>query len=82
MKLVVFGEPFPDKGFNWRAQACKDGKQSKQRITVVFVINAVGESESMSTIVIWKSDKPRCFKNVNKSASHAILQPNKSMDDW
>ena len=45
---------------------CKGGKQSKQWITVTFIVNAAGASES-KPIVIWKSDKPRCFKKVNKS---------------
>lgn len=47
-------------------KACKGGKQSKQRKTVTFIVNAVGASEA-KPIVIWKSDKPRCFKRVNKS---------------
>ena len=56
----------PDKGFNQRVKDSKGGKQSKQQITVTFVVNAAGASES-KPIVIWKSDEPRCFKKVNKS---------------
>ena len=37
-------------------KACKGGKQSKQQITVTFIVNAVGGSEA-KPIVIWKSDK-------------------------
>lgn len=47
-------------------KACKSGKQSKQRITVTFIVNALGTSEA-KPIVIWRSEKPRCFKHVNKS---------------
>lgn len=61
-----FWRALPDKGFNQRTKACKGGKQSKQRITVTFIVNAVGASEA-KPIVIWKSEKPRCFKNVKKS---------------
>ena len=57
-----FWRALPDKGFNQRVKARKGGKQSKQRITVTFILNAVGASEA-KPIVIWKSDKPRCFKS-------------------
>ena len=58
-----FWQALPDKGFNQRTKACKGGKQSK---SVTFLVNAVGTSEAMP-VVIWKSDKPRCFKKVEKS---------------
>ena len=63
-----FWRALPDKGFNQRAKDCKGGKQSKQRITVTFIINAAGASEA-KPIVIWKSDKPRCFKIVAVQAT-------------
>ena len=63
-----FGQALPDKGFNQRAKACKGGKQSKQQITDTFIVNAVVSSEA-EPIVIWKSEKPRCFKNVEKKVS-------------
>ena len=34
-------------------------------MTIAFVVNAAGESE-VKPIVIWKSENPRCFKNVDK----------------
>ena len=34
--------------------------------TVTFIVNAAGASEA-KPIVIWKLDKPLCFKKVNKS---------------
>ena len=52
-----FWRALPDKGFN---------QQVKARKAVTFIVNAVGASEA-KPIVIWKSDKPRCFKRVNKS---------------
>ena len=61
-----FWRALPDKGFGQRTKECKGGKKSKQRMTVTFIVNAAGASEAMP-IVIWKSEKPRCFKHVNKS---------------
>ena len=43
----------------------KGGKKCKQRITVAFFVNAAGGKEGKS-VVIWKSDNPRCFKHVDK----------------
>ena len=51
---TMFWQALPDKGFNQQAKACKGGKQSKQWITVTFIVNAVGASEA-EPIVIWKS---------------------------
>ena len=61
-----FWRALPDKGFGQRAKECKGGKKCKQRTTVAFIVNAAGGSESMP-IVIWKSEKPWCFKGVTKS---------------
>ena len=61
-----FWRALPDKSFGQRTKECKGGKKSKQRMTVTFIVNAAGASEAMP-IVIWKSEKPRCFKHVNKS---------------
>ena len=55
----------PEKGFGKKGQQCKGGKKSKHRATIAFVVNAAGESEC-KPIVIWKSNNPRCFKNVDK----------------
>ena len=74
-----FWRALPDKGLNQRAKACKDGKQSKQRITVTFIVNADGDSKTMP-IVIWKSDKPWCFKvNVQEPTTCALLQPKENL---
>ncbi len=40
-------------------------KKSKHRFTVALIVNADGEKEA--PIVIWKFEKPRCFKGVNVS---------------
>lgn len=41
---------------------CRGGKKSKIRMTVVFFTNANGGKEE--PIDIWKSNNPRCFKNL------------------
>ena len=61
-----FWRALPDKGFSQRTKECKGGKKSNQRMTVTFIVNAAGASEAMP-IVIWKSEKPRCFEHVKKS---------------
>ena len=41
------------------------GEKSKQRLTITFMVNAAGEKES--AIVIWKAEKPSCFKGIDIS---------------
>ncbi len=48
-----FWKALPESGF---ARKCH-GKKSKQRFTVALI--------KEMPIVIWKSEKPRCFKGVN-----------------
>ncbi|XP_064387951.1 tigger transposable element-derived protein 6-like [Halichondria panicea] len=62
----LFWRALPDKGLAVKNQECKGGKESKLRITALFFVNALGESES-PPIVIWKSENPRCFKGIDKS---------------
>ena len=40
----------------------EEGHRCKLRMTVAFLTNANGDKEE--PIVIWKSNNPRCFKNV------------------
>ena len=46
---------------------CKGEKKSKYRVTVAFVVNAAGKSESLP-IVIWRSNTPRCFRGIKKDS--------------
>ena len=55
----------PEKGFGQKKKECKGGKKSKQRLTIAFIVNAAGGKEV--PVVIWKSEKPRCFRGINKS---------------
>ena len=51
----------PEHGFGKKGSLCKGGKKAKQRL----IANAAGGKES--AIIIWKSEKPRCFKGVDVS---------------
>ena len=58
----------PDQGFGEKCKGgkCKGGKNSKQRVTVAFLVNAAGDKED--AVVIWKSENPRCFRGVAKDS--------------
>ena len=56
----------PDSGFGERGKKCKGGKRSKQRFTIAFMVSASGMKEK--PIVIWKSEKPRCFRGFDIDA--------------
>ena len=58
-----FWRALPEKGFAQKKTACKGGKKAKERMTIAFVVNAAGGKES-PPIVIWKSQKPRCFAGI------------------
>ena len=52
----------PNKSFSEAAKQCRGGKQSNERITCVFFVNAAGGKEKPT--VIRKSANPRCFKGI------------------
>ena len=60
-----FWRALPEHGFGKKGSLCKGGKKAKQRFTITLVANAAGGKES--AIVIWKAEKPRCFKGVDMS---------------
>lgn len=61
-----FWKALPNKRLAQKGKSCKGGEKSKQQITVAFFVNGVGEKE-YKPIVIWKSEKPHCFKRVDKT---------------
>ena len=61
-----FWRALPDSGFGERGKKCKGGKRSKQRFTIAFMVSASGTKEK--PIVIWKSEKPRCFRGFDSDA--------------
>ena len=57
-----FWRALPETGFGTKGTQCHGGKKAKQRFTVALVVNADGEKEML--VVVWKSEKPRCFKGI------------------
>ena len=53
----------PDRTLAEKGDTCSSGKKSKERVTVLVAGNMDG-SDKLPLLVIGKSDKPRCFKNV------------------
>lgn len=58
-----FWRALPTSGFGEKGKKCKGGKKSKLKFTIAFLVNAAGEKET--PIVIWKSERPRCFKRFD-----------------
>ena len=58
----LFWRALPDKSRSVSKGRCKGGKYAKQRITVLLIVNALGDKEP--PIIIGRSLKPKCFKNV------------------
>ena len=61
-ELELFFKLLPDKGLIENAKSKKSDKKAKVRLTVTFLVNADGQKVD-ETVIIWKSKKPRCFKN-------------------
>ena len=57
-----FYRALPNKSLSEAAKQCRGGKQSKERITCAFFVNAAGGKEK--PIVIGKSANPCCFKGI------------------
>lgn len=61
----LFFNVLPDRTLAFKGECCHGGKHSKERLTVLLCVNSDG-SDKQIPIVIGKSLKPRCFKNVKK----------------
>lgn len=59
----LFYKVLPKKTLNFKNEICTSGKKSKERLTVMLCVNLIGEFEK--PLIIGKSKKPRCFKNVD-----------------
>lgn len=57
-----FYRALPNKSLSEAAKKCSGGKQSEERITCAFFVNAAGGKEK--PIVIGKSKNPRCFRGI------------------
>jgi hypothetical protein len=56
---------FPDTTLAYKGESCHGENHSKDRLTVLLCVNSDGSHKQLP-IVIGKSPKPRCFKNVKK----------------
>ncbi|GBL99789.1 Tigger transposable element-derived protein 4 [Araneus ventricosus] len=59
----LFYRLLPDKTLSFMGEKCTSGKASKQRLTLLFGANMSG-NEKLKPLVIGKSKRPGCFKNV------------------
>ncbi|XP_071044155.1 tigger transposable element-derived protein 4-like [Parasteatoda tepidariorum] len=59
----LFYRLLPDKTLSFKGEKCITGKASKQRLTLLLGANMNG-NEKLKPLVIGKSKRPRCFKNV------------------
>ena len=59
----LFYKLLPERTLEFKGVDCSGGKRSKERLTVLVCSNMSG-SEKIPLLVIGKSAKPRCFKNV------------------
>lgn len=59
----LFFRALPDKTLCFKGQSCAGGKVAKERLTVLLCASMSGEREK--PLVIGKSLKPRCFKNMD-----------------
>ena len=65
-ELGLFFKLLPDKGLIEKTKSKKGGKKSKVRLTAAFFVNAVGQKVD-EPVIIWKSKKPRCFRNMKNN---------------
>ena len=59
----LFYKMLPEKTLSMKGTDCNGGKRSKERLTVLVCSNMTG-SDKRPLLVIRKSGKPRCFKNL------------------
>lgn len=59
----LFFRLLPEKTLCFKNESCSGGKKSKDRLTVLLGTNMLG-TDKLKPVVIGKSAKPRCFKNV------------------
>ncbi|KAM7296881.1 tigger transposable element-derived protein 6-like, partial [Ixodes scapularis] len=62
-ETALFFKLLPDKTITYKGENCGGGERSKKRVIVLVVANMTG-TEKLTLLVIGKSMKPRCFKNI------------------
>uniref|UniRef100_A0A8C4XF96 Tigger transposable element-derived protein 4 n=1 Tax=Erpetoichthys calabaricus TaxID=27687 RepID=A0A8C4XF96_ERPCA len=65
----LFFKCTPDKTMTFKGEPCQGGKKSKEHVTLLLGANMSG-LEKLPALLIGKSLKPRCFKNVKSLPMH------------
>ena len=65
MKQVVSGGRCQITDWHRMENNAKEAKKSKQRFTIVFLVNAAGDKGT--PIVVWNSENPRYFRGFDKN---------------
>lgn len=73
----LFFKALPEYSLQYSQRLNNDIKTSKERLTLLLCCNMDG-SEKLKPLIIGKSEKPRCFKNVNKAALPCYYRNNAS----
>ncbi|KAL2082547.1 hypothetical protein ACEWY4_022365 [Coilia grayii] len=71
----VYFRALPDRTLAHKADDCKGGKVSKERLTVMFTCSMTGEK--LKPFVIGKAAKPRCFKHIDVQTLPVYWNSNK-----
>ncbi|KAL4126215.1 hypothetical protein QTP88_010441 [Uroleucon formosanum] len=71
----LFFRGIPTKSLVQKSESCSGGKKAKDRLTVLMCGSMAGEIRK--PLVIGKSKKPRCFKNMDISSLPVIWKFNK-----
>lgn len=59
----LFYKVLPNRTLSFKNESCNSGKKSKKKLTFVLCVNLIGEFQK--SLIIRKSKKPRCFKNID-----------------
>ena len=71
----LFYRSLPDKSLTVKGEQCNGGKRAKDRITIVLCANMAGEIRM--PLVIGRSKKPHCFRNLDLSQLPVVWRYNK-----
>ena len=72
----LFYRGLPSRTLCISSDKCKNGKFSKERITIGLCCNLDG-TDKLRPIVIGKSAKPRCFRKIKSESLPVVWRANK-----
>ena len=76
-----FFKALPGNGLAKKKSQTRGGKKSKTRLTIAFFVSAAGEKVN-EPIVVWRSAKLRCFKNLINPKPHYDVHYYSSQKSW